>query len=74
MELLQLKFDSLVHDAAGSQISPVHDAAVSQMSPLHHSVESNFKFKKPHEVQAKDWKILRCESGGRVGTSDGKNP
>jgi hypothetical protein len=32
-----LNFDSQLHDAAGSQISPLHDAAGSQISPLHHA-------------------------------------
>jgi hypothetical protein len=35
--------------------------------------ESNFKFKLLHKVEAKDEKILGCESGAPVGTSDGKN-
>jgi hypothetical protein len=35
VELLQLKFDSLLHDAVGSQISPLHYAVGSQISPLH---------------------------------------
>ncbi len=40
MELLQLKFDSPLHDATGSQISPLHDAVGSQISPLHHAAGS----------------------------------
>jgi hypothetical protein len=35
MELLGLKSDSLLHDAAGSQISPLHYAAGRQISRLH---------------------------------------
>jgi hypothetical protein len=37
------------------------------------SGKSNFKFKLIHKVDAKDKRILRCESGTQVGTSDGKN-
>jgi hypothetical protein len=40
VELLELKFDSPLHDAAGSQISPQHSAAGSQISPLHFSAWS----------------------------------
>ncbi len=45
MELLELKSDSQLHDAAGSQIPPLHYAAARQISPLHFawcSRESNF--------------------------------
>jgi hypothetical protein len=40
MELLDLKFDYLLHDAAWSQISPQHFAAGSQISPLHFAAGS----------------------------------
>jgi hypothetical protein len=40
VELLELKFDSALHDAAGSQISPQHYAAGSQISPLHFAAGS----------------------------------
>jgi hypothetical protein len=39
-EFLKLKFDSLLRDAAGSQISPLHYAAGSQISLLHFSAGS----------------------------------
>ncbi len=35
MELLELKSDSQLHDAAGSQIPPLYYAAGRQISPLH---------------------------------------
>jgi hypothetical protein len=40
VELFELKFDSLLHHAAGSQISPLHYAAGSQISPLHDAAGS----------------------------------
>jgi hypothetical protein len=35
VELSELKFDSLLHPAQGSQIFSLHDAAGSQILPLH---------------------------------------
>jgi hypothetical protein len=40
VELLELKFNSLLHDAAGSQISPQHYEVGSQTSPLHFAAGS----------------------------------
>jgi hypothetical protein len=42
MELLELKSDSQLHDAAGSQISPLNfdDVAGSQIFPLHFAAGS----------------------------------
>ncbi len=40
MELSELKFDSPLHYAVGSQISPLHDAAGSKISPLHDAAGS----------------------------------
>ena len=40
MELLEFKFDSSLHHAAGSQISPLHFAAGSQILPLHDAAGS----------------------------------
>jgi hypothetical protein len=40
VELLELKFDFPLHDAAGSQISPQYYAAGSQISPLHFAAGS----------------------------------
>ncbi len=67
-------------DAAGSQILPQHDAAGNQILLPHDaggvnltagSKSKNFgrlprplKRQSCHEVEAKDEKILRCESGG----------
>jgi hypothetical protein len=34
VKLSEFKFDSLLHNAAGSQISPLHFATGSQISPL----------------------------------------
>ncbi len=40
---------------------------------MQRGVKFNFKFKKLHELEAKDEKILGCESGTQVDTSDRKN-
>ncbi len=40
-ELFEFEFDSLLHHAAGSQISPLHDAAGSHGSPLHDATGSH---------------------------------
>ncbi len=42
MELLELKFDSPLHDAAASQILPLHDDAGSQILPPHDAAGSQF--------------------------------
>jgi hypothetical protein len=40
VELFELKSDSMLHHAAGSQISPFHNAVRSQISPLQFTTES----------------------------------
>jgi hypothetical protein len=40
LELFELEFDSLLHYAAGSQVSPMDVAAESQTSTLHDAEES----------------------------------
>ncbi len=48
MELLEFKFDSSLHHAAGSQISPLHFAAGSQILPLHDAAGSQIL--PPHDA------------------------
>ncbi len=48
MELLELKFDSSLHDAAESQIFSLHDAAASQILPLHDAARSQIL--PPHDA------------------------
>jgi hypothetical protein len=48
VEPLELKFDSTLHDAAGSQILPLHYAVGSQILPLHNAVRSQIL--PPHDA------------------------
>ncbi len=48
MELLELKADSQLHDAAGSQIPPLHYAAGRQILPLYNAAGSQILL--PHDA------------------------
>ncbi len=65
MELLQYKFVSLLHDAAGSQISPLHDVAVSQISLLHYAAGSEISplhFAMGSQIFPLHFSVKRCDS------------
>ncbi len=53
VELFELKFDSPLHDAAGSQISPLQCAAGSQILPLHFAAGSQIS-------------PLQCAAGSQI--------
>jgi hypothetical protein len=62
-----------LHDAEGSQIFLQQFAVGSQILLLHDAAGGQISNSNNHDFEAKDEKILGCESGTQVDTSDGKN-